>query len=267
MVDGPEKAKKKKKKQKSNQSSVDFVIVSQSNEVKEVVKKKKKKKREEDEDESLKKEKKKRRKEEKKPPREEKGEEEKVTNSSGVTRLFVGNCPWSIDDETLSKTLECDLPVVKYVTDKETKQFYGSIFVDVGDPEIAARVVAMNGVKCGGRPLKINYAPPRPGDVWPPKQQQGKPAPRQKTERPEGGSTKLFIGNVAYEAQEEDVVALFEKVAPDGFRAVRWLSDKFTNEFKGSGFLEFFTCEQADEAIAKLDGTDLKGRKIRLDYA
>ena len=40
---------------------------------------------------------------------------------------------------------------------------------------------------------------------------------------------------------------------------LRWLTHKDSGDFKGCGFLEFSTTEEADAAIA-LNGTDLLGR-------
>ena len=194
-----------------------------------------------------------------------------ASNPSGVTRLFVGNLPWSITDEDLAKGLgQASLPVIKYITDKESGKFYGSAFVDVGgDAAAAAAAVAMNGSLIGGRPIKVAYAPPRPGDVWPPvagdsKSRKGT-TPRERTPRPEGGSFKLFVGNVAYEATDDDVTAIFKDVAPEGLSAIRWVTHKDTGDFKGCGYLQFHSVDQADAAV-ELTGTKLHGRPIRLDY-
>ena len=81
---------------------------------------------------------------------------------------------------------------------------------------------------------------------------------------PEGGTTKLFVGNVAYEANDSDVNKLFEGVAE--LRGMRWVTHKDSGEFKGCGYLLFYSPEDADTAMEKLDGAELCGRKIRLDY-
>ena len=195
-----------------------------------------------------------------------------ASNPSGVTRLFVGNLPWSITDDELARALGREsLPVIKYITDKESGKFYGSAFVDVGgDAAAAAAAVARNGDSVGGRPMKVAYAPPRPGDVWPPvagdSNARKGTTPRERTPRPEGGSHKLFIGNVAYEATDDDVAAVFKDVAPEGLSAMRWVTHKDTGDFKGCGYLQFHTVDQADAAV-ELNGAKLHGRPIRLDYA
>ena len=184
----------------------------------------------------------------------------------------MGNLPWSITDDELARALGREsLPVIKYITDKESGKFYGSAFVDVGgDAAAAAAAVARNGDSVGGRPMKVAYAPPRPGDVWPPvagdSNARKGTTPRERTPRPEGGSHKLFIGNVAYEATDDDVAAVFKDVAPEGLSAVRWVTHKDTGDFKGCGYLQFHTVDQADAAV-ELNGAKLHGRPIRLDYA
>ncbi|KAH8071926.1 hypothetical protein JL721_3829 [Aureococcus anophagefferens] len=270
--------KKKQKKQKSNQSSVDFCIMGADGNVKEVVKKKKrdasgkvKEAAPEPADaapappkaplSAEEKAAKRARKEAKRAKREAKAEAARrrreararrraaraprrpgrgassASNPSGVTRLFVGNLPWSITDDELARALGREsLPVIKYITDKESGKFYGSAFVDVGgDAAAAAAAVARNGDSVGGRPMK-------------------------------GGSHKLFIGNIAYEATDDDVAAVFKDVAPEGLSAVRWVTHKDTGDFKGCGYLQFHTVEQADAAV-ELNGAKLHGRPIRLDYA
>ena len=273
-----ERKKKKKSKKKSNQSSVAFCIVDGDGAVKEVVKKDKKRKGENDK----KKEKKKKRRKDADdnagaaapatpaapaaaPPAKMKTQD----NPTGATRLFVGNLPWSITDDQLSEACGCELKAIKRITDKESGKFYGSVFVEASDAAAAGAAVKRSGQDVGGRPVKIAFAPPRPGDVWPPRggdsqTRQKETVVREKTPRPADGTLKLFIGNVAYEATDSDVRKLFEPVAP--IRGVRWVTHKHSGEFKGCGYLSFHSCEETDAALEQLDGAELCGRRIRLDY-
>ena len=280
-----ERKKKKKSKKKSNQSSVQFCIVDGSGAVKEVIKKKKRAAG----DDPKKDRKKKRRKDDTSeaapaapaaapaapPPAAAPTKTKTADNPMGATRLFMGNLPWAITDEQLSEACGCELRAIKRITDKESGKFYGSVFIEASDPQSAGAAVKKNGLEVGGRVVKIAFAPPRPGDVWPPRpgpQASGPDAqPRQKevvvrekTPRPAEGTLKLFIGNVAYEATEPDVRKLFEPVAP--IRGVRWVNHKDSGDFRGCGYLTFDSCEETDAALAKLDGAELCGRRIRLDY-
>ena len=170
-----ERKKKKKSKKKSNQSSVAFCIVDGDGAVKEVVKKDKKRKGENDK----KKEKKKKRRKEADdaaapatapvaaPPAPAAPKTKTADNPTGATRLFMGNLPWSITDDQLSEACGCELKAIKRITDKESGKFYGSVFVEASDAAAAGAAVKRSGQDVGGRPVKIAFAPPRPGDVWP----------------------------------------------------------------------------------------------------
>ena len=181
----------------------------------------------------------------------------------------MGNLPWSITDDQLAEACGCELKAIKRITDKESGKFYGSVFVEASDAAAAGAAVKRSGQDVGGRPVKLAFAPPRPGDVWPPRggdsqTRQKETVVREKTPRPADGTLKLFIGNVAYEATDSDVRKLFEPVAP--IRGVRWVTHKHSGEFKGCGYLSFHSCEETDAALEQLDGAELCGRRIRLDY-
>ena len=45
---------------------------------------------------------------------------------------------------------------IKWMTDKESGQFYGSSFVEMANVHAAARAVAMDGQQLSGRPLKVS---------------------------------------------------------------------------------------------------------------
>ena len=49
--------------------------------------------------------------------------------------------------------------------------------------------------------------------------------------------------------------------------SIRWLTDKETGDFKGCGFVEFSDPDSALDKAAALNGSDLMGRQIRLDFA
>jgi RNA recognition motif-containing protein len=47
---------------------------------------------------------------------------------------------------------------IKWITDKESGQFYGSSFVEMANTKAAGRAVAMDGQKLLGRPLKVHIS-------------------------------------------------------------------------------------------------------------
>lgn len=136
---------------------------------------------------------------------------------------------------------------IKWITDKETGEFYGSSFIEMRDPAAAAMAVMQDKSKFMGRPLKIYYCPPRPGDQWPPKETQrggktgaaaagaasssssGNPPGREKTPKPEG-CRKLYMGNLSYDIDDDSVVDFFKDCGT--MIGLRWLTRKDTGEFR-----------------------------------
>ena len=113
-------------------------------------------------------------------------------------------------------------------------------------PSAAAEAVAMAGSQLLGRPVKINFAPSRPGDMWPPANkvisggstpgskgggQAGGRGVKAMGEKPEN-CVKLFIGNLSYDIDDETITKFFDNVGAE-VKAVRWLSHKETGDFKG----------------------------------
>lgn len=108
-----------------------------------------------------------------------------------MTRLFCGNLNKKVSEEEL-KTRLTGITFIKWITDKQTGEFYGSSFLEMKDPASAALAVLQDKTKFLGRwvittnsynfvitiilllfvflirPLKIYYCPPKPGDRWPP---------------------------------------------------------------------------------------------------
>eukprot|EP00568_Trieres_chinensis_P000270 CAMPEP_0183308510 /NCGR_PEP_ID=MMETSP0160_2-20130417/22301_1 /TAXON_ID=2839 ORGANISM="Odontella Sinensis, Strain Grunow 1884" /NCGR_SAMPLE_ID=MMETSP0160_2 /ASSEMBLY_ACC=CAM_ASM_000250 /LENGTH=237 /DNA_ID=CAMNT_0025472365 /DNA_START=72 /DNA_END=782 /DNA_ORIENTATION=- len=74
-------------------------------------------------------------------------------NPQGVTRLFVGNLPYKVDEASLKSFLSAagEMTHVKWITDSETGKFYGSSFVEMAHSKAAAAAVAMAGSDLMGR--------------------------------------------------------------------------------------------------------------------
>ena len=76
--------------------------------------------------------------------------------------------------------------------------------------------------------------------------------------------TTIYVGNLPFSATEQDVRALFE--AHGDVRSVSIVSDRDTGRPKGFGFVEMGE-DQAQAAIAALDGKPLGGRPMRVNPA
>ncbi len=75
----------------------------------------------------------------------------------------------------------------------------------------------------------------------------------------------IYVGNLSFEVTEDDLRAAFE-----AFGAVETASvvmDKFSGRSRGFGFIEMSTSDEAQAAISGLDGSDLKGRNLKVNEA
>jgi nucleolin len=67
-----------------------------------------------------------------------------------VTRLFCGNLNKKVTEEEL-KTRLPGIMFIKWITDKQTGEFYGSSFLEMKDPASAALAVLADKTKFLGR--------------------------------------------------------------------------------------------------------------------
>jgi RNA recognition motif-containing protein len=171
-------------------------------------------------------------------------------NPQGVTRLFVGNLSFTINETLLEEFfLPGKMTHLKWITDKETGKFYGSAFIEMFNSIDAAAAVTKAGQSLLGRPIKINYAPALPGDKWPPEKKvitggaastttkisitatAGGVGIKAMSVKPENCS-KLFIGNLSYEIDDDIITKFFASVDAE-VKAVRWIHHKDSGDFKG----------------------------------
>lgn len=78
-------------------------------------------------------------------------------------------------------------------------------------------------------------------------------------------SKKIFVGNIAYMAQTADLQTAFEDFGE--ITQVKIVTDRTTGKSRGFGFIEFASEDQARQALEKMNGQDILGRKIRVSEA
>lgn len=77
-------------------------------------------------------------------------------------------------------------------------------------------------------------------------------------------SKKIYVGNLSFQATEDDVRNMFE--AHGTVESVAMINDRDTGRFRGFCFVEMPDAE-ALSAIAALDGQDHDGRTLRVNEA
>jgi RNA recognition motif-containing protein len=76
---------------------------------------------------------------------------------------------------------------------------------------------------------------------------------------------KLYVGNLSYEVTEDELSQLFGQCGQ--VTGARIIKDKDTGRSKGFGFVEMSNDEEADHAVTRMKGHDLRGRPIMVDEA
>jgi RNA recognition motif-containing protein len=77
--------------------------------------------------------------------------------------------------------------------------------------------------------------------------------------------SKLYVGNLAYSVSNDDLHELFSQVGQ--VQSATVITDKFSGQSKGFGFVELTTAEEVANAIRQFDDTELKGRNIKVNEA
>ena len=76
---------------------------------------------------------------------------------------------------------------------------------------------------------------------------------------------KLYVGNLNYQTSEDELRDVFADYG--SVESVKIITDKFTGDSKGFGFVELSDDDLAMKAIEDLDGQDLNGRAMRVNEA
>ena len=75
----------------------------------------------------------------------------------------------------------------------------------------------------------------------------------------------IYVGNLAYKMSEEELRSAFEAFGT--VDSARFVIDRETGRSKGFGFVEMPNKEEAEKAIAELNGTELAGRTVTVNEA
>eukprot|EP01121_Diplochlamys_sp_Union-15-3_P009618 TRINITY_DN2623_c0_g1_i2.p1 TRINITY_DN2623_c0_g1~~TRINITY_DN2623_c0_g1_i2.p1 ORF type:complete len:400 (+),score=74.68 TRINITY_DN2623_c0_g1_i2:167-1366(+) len=200
--------------------------------------------------------------------------------------VFLGNLAPDVTEKLIMETFSSCGPIkeVRLKRHKDTNKVKGFGFLEFWNVEGALNSIKMNGVSIMGRQVKLEFSdtpknggasplPPEPKiRLEPPISKQPmanyKERPRrdvhQEPQRPRPeGCTTVFIGNLSDEVDDDTIFNIFTHCGT--IKEIRWQNDKEGN-FKGCGFVEFFE-EHATFKAAQMNGIDVLGREMRVDYA
>ena len=78
-------------------------------------------------------------------------------------------------------------------------------------------------------------------------------------------ATKLFVGNLPFSATGAELEGLFGQVGR--VTSANVISDKFSGQSRGFGFVEMDSAQEAQTAIEKFNGYQLQGRALTVNEA
>jgi RNA recognition motif-containing protein len=77
--------------------------------------------------------------------------------------------------------------------------------------------------------------------------------------------TRLYVGNLSFDATEEDLKELFEQAG--SVLEVVVMRDKFSGRSRGFAFVSMASTEDANKAISQLNDYEFAGRKLQINAA
>jgi len=78
-------------------------------------------------------------------------------------------------------------------------------------------------------------------------------------------SNKLFVGNLSFNTTENDLHDAFS--AHGTVTEANLMTDRMTSRPRGFGFVTMSTAEEAQKAVAALNGAELDGRTLTVNVA
>jgi RNA recognition motif-containing protein len=75
----------------------------------------------------------------------------------------------------------------------------------------------------------------------------------------------IYVGNLSYDAADEDLRAAFEAYGTVSSASV--IKDRFTGRSRGFGFVEMPSRDEGQAAIDGLNGKEMLGRALRISEA
>ncbi|KAA6390208.1 MAG: putative poly-U-binding factor 60kDa [Streblomastix strix] len=186
----------------------------------------------------------------------------------GNCSIYVGSINFEVCEDAV-KSLFLPFGPIKHIAlqmDPSGLRSKGFCFIEFVHPESAESAIQeMNGFYFAGRQIKVNTTTPQtPGQVV--AQQNASGLPMQTTQ-PMGVARmdcRIYVGAINWNLKEDDIKGLFEPFGK--IRNCQMIPNPETGKHKGYGFIDFEKKESADEAIKAMNGFELMGLKIKVNY-
>lgn len=184
-----------------------------------------------------------------------------LTSGEEIRSIFVGRLSWNVDNDWLAQEfVECgEVESAHVQMDRNTGRSRGFGYVHFKTADAVEKAIALNGKEIDGRAVNIDKSNPRDKNTSVEKRAQA----FGDTSSPP--SATLFVGNLSFGVNED---TLWETFGEHGdVKSVRVPTDRDSGKPKGFAYVEFSEVGAAKKAHAGLQGFELDGRSIRLDFS
>jgi len=174
-----------------------------------------------------------------------------------LTWVVLKNVAWAATEDDI-KTFFADVgepTEIKIGSFPDGGSRDGIASVNFSSGDEATKAAELNETELCWRTVYISVNQPR--KAW------GNEGPSEKPE----GCTTVFVGRLSDDIWDEDGSQLKEFFSDCGAVSnVRFMTDRETQAFKGCAWVDFEESESTEEAV-KLNGSELMGRNVKVDYA
>lgn len=184
-----------------------------------------------------------------------------VTSDTETRNIFVGQLSWNVDNDWLAQEFaECgEIESANVQVDRNTGRSRGFGFVHFKTTDAVEKALALNGKEIDGRAIFVDKGNP------PDKKASTEKRAQYFGDTSSPPSAVLFVGNLSFGVNED---TLWETFGEHGdVKSVRVPTDRDTGRPKGFAYVEFSEVGSATKAHGALQGFELDGRSIRLDFS
>jgi len=168
-----------------------------------------------------------------------KDEEGNTATAEERKQVYLINLSFSIDDKTVTETFrDCgEIEAIKW--EEENGRFAGRGWVRFKEEAAADKAAKMTGTKVMERPIIVRKA----SDVY---------------------CNRIYVRNLPQSATESELRKFFADAG--AITEVKWIEDRNTGTFKGSGFVQFTSIAEGKRAVKK-HGSMFMGKKITCEFS
>lgn len=168
-----------------------------------------------------------------------------------MAKVYVGNLSYDEDDESLTRMFQefGEVQSAEIVLYRKSGKSRGFGFVEMNQVDAGFAIEVLNGKEVNGRMLKVNVSDPSSNSI----------------DMENGEFTRIYVGNLT---PENDVFFLSNIFKEYGkITSAMTINDDEVGESEGFGFIEMDSNDAAVKAIEELDGKEIDGIVLRVNWA